>query len=99
MNEDSNHSPNTGEGLGGASSDTHERIDQAADKVKQGAGAAADATARGAHRAADAAGDAQAYAGDLFSQCCAFVREKPLESVAIAVAAGWVAGRLMAPRR
>lgn len=82
----------------GASAQTHERIDNVADRIKEGASAATDATARSAHRAADKAGASQAYAEDLFYQACNFVRTRPLESVAIAVAAGWVMGRLMAPR-
>lgn len=111
-----------------ANGKTHERIDRAAERVKQEAGnaaraakdksdhaeervdRAADAGARAAHRLADKAedwrqrGSAAAYtmrdrADTLMDDAREWVREKPVQSVAIALAAGWLVGRLLSPRR
>lgn len=113
---------------GHANGKTHERIDRAAERVKQEAASAAhaakskadraeervdraaDAGARGAHRLADKAedwrqrGSAAAYtmrdrADNLMEDARECVREKPVQSVAIALAAGWLLGRLLSPRR
>jgi ElaB/YqjD/DUF883 family membrane-anchored ribosome-binding protein len=94
----------------GASDDVHARIDDVAERVKEQAGAATDAGARGAHRMADkaadwthrgsaAASDARACTDDLYERACAFVRERPVESMAIALAAGWLVGRVLIPPR
>jgi ElaB/YqjD/DUF883 family membrane-anchored ribosome-binding protein len=113
---------------GHANGKTHERIDRAAERVKQEAGEAAraakskteraevrvdqaaDAGAQAAHRAADKAADwrergtAAAYtmrdrADNLMEDARECVREKPVQSVAIALAAGWLVGRLLGSRR
>lgn len=87
-----------------------DRFDAAADRVEAGLHRATDASARGAHRAADKADEwrergAELAAGarDRTDAALAgvrdFVREKPVQSVAIALAAGWVLGRLLGPRR
>ena len=71
---------------------------------------ATDASARGAERAADKAGEwrdrgselasrARDRADDALGTVRDFVREKPVQSVAIALAAGWLIGRLLGPRR
>ena len=111
-----------------ANGKTHERIDRAAERIKQETGEAAhavkhktdqaeervdhatDAGARNAHRLADKAADwrergsAAAYtvrdrADNLMEDARECVREKPVQSVAIALAAGWLVGRLLASRR
>ena len=113
---------------GHANGKTHERIDRAAERVKQEAGNAAQAAkgktdyaeervdhateagARTAHRLADKAADwrqrggAAAYtmrdrADNLMEDARECVREKPVQSVAIALAAGWLVGRLLSSRR
>lgn len=87
-----------------------ERATSGADRVEEAVHRAADYGARGAHRAADkaaewerrgaaAAGEAQAQATDTFERACQFVRERPVESVAIALATGWLAARVFRPRR
>jgi ElaB/YqjD/DUF883 family membrane-anchored ribosome-binding protein len=71
---------------------------------------AADAGATAAHRLADKAADwrergsAAAYtmrdrADNLMEDARECVREKPVQSVAIALAAGWLVGRLLSSRR
>lgn len=71
---------------------------------------ATDAGARTAHRLADKAADwrqrggAAAYtmrdrADNLMEDARECVREKPVQSVAIALAAGWLVGRLLSSRR
>ena len=98
------------EGTSSAVSGAKEKFDHAADRVESGLHHAADATARGAHRATDKAGElrergaelasrARDRADDAFDNVRDFVREKPVQSVAIALAAGWVLGRLLTPRR
>lgn len=111
---------------GHASGKAHERIDRAAERVKQEAGSAAradkgktaeagvelaaDAGAQAAHRAADKAADwrergtAAAYTmrdrmDNFMEDARECVREKPVQSVAIALAAGWLVGRLLSLRR
>jgi ElaB/YqjD/DUF883 family membrane-anchored ribosome-binding protein len=98
------------EGTSSAVSGAKEKFDSAADHVESGLHHAADATARGAHRAADKAGEwrergadlashARDRADDALANVRDFVREKPVQSVAIALAAGWLLGRLLGPRR
>ncbi|HEX7324392.1 MAG TPA: hypothetical protein VF292_03425 [Rhodanobacteraceae bacterium] len=97
-------------GTSSAVDSAKDRFDTAADRVESGLHHAADATARGAHRATDKAGEwrdrgAEMAAGArdrtdaMFDNVRDFVREKPVQSVAIALAAGWVLGRLLGPRR
>ncbi|TAN02908.1 MAG: DUF883 family protein [Rhodanobacteraceae bacterium] len=98
------------EGTSGAVSGAKEKFDRAADSVESGLHHAADAGARGAHRAADKAGEwrdrgeemasrARERADDALDNVRDFVREKPVQSVAIALAAGWLLGRLLSHRR
>jgi ElaB/YqjD/DUF883 family membrane-anchored ribosome-binding protein len=98
------------EGTSSAVSGAKGKFDSAADSVESGLHHAADATARGAHRATDKAGElrdrgaelassARDRAGDAMDNVRDFVREKPVQSVAIALAAGWLLGRLLGPRR
>jgi ElaB/YqjD/DUF883 family membrane-anchored ribosome-binding protein len=44
-------------------------------------------------------GEARDRAMDLFDHACEFVRERPVQSVAIALVAGWFVGRLLSRRR
>ncbi|HEX8778971.1 MAG TPA: hypothetical protein VF738_12715 [Rhodanobacter sp.] len=92
--------------VGGA----REKFDSAAEHVESGLHRATDASARGAQRAADKASewrdrsaelasDARQRADAAMGSVRAFVREKPVQSVAIALAAGWLLGRLLSPRR
>lgn len=98
------------EGTSNAVSGAKEKFERAADRVEAGLHRAADASARGAGRATDKAGEwreqgaelasrARDRADDALESVRDFVREKPVQSVAIALAAGWVLGRLLAPRR
>lgn len=98
------------EGTSSAVGGAKEKFDHAADRVESGLHHATDATARGAHRATDKAGEwrdrgaelasrAKDRADDAFDNVRDFVREKPVQSVAIALAAGWLLGRLLTPRR
>lgn len=98
------------EGTSNVVSGAKEKFDAAADRVESGLHRAADASARGAERAADKAGEwrdrgagfvseARERADDALDNVRDFVREKPVQSVAIALAAGWLIGRLLGPRR
>ena len=98
------------EGTSSAVSGANEKLDPSADHVESGLHRAADASARGAERAADKAGEwrdrgadlasrARDRADDAMDNVRDFVREKPVQSVAIALAAGWLLGRLLGPRR
>lgn len=97
------------EGTSSAVSGAKEKFSAAADRVESGLHRATDASARGAERAADKAGewrergtkmasDARDRADDALDSVRDFVREKPVQSVAIALAAGWLIGRLLGPR-
>ena len=85
---------------------TREAVDRAADHVEAGLHRATDKVAAGAHQASDKFADASergraAYdatmerADEWLEQVRDFVREKPVQSVAIAVGAGWLLGRLL----
>lgn len=98
------------EGTSSAVSGAKEKFDHAADRVESGLHHAADAGARGAHRAADKAAEWRERGAEMASgardradaaldNVRDFVREKPVQSVAIALAAGWLLGRLLGPRR
>lgn len=76
-----------------------EKFGAAADHFESGVHRATDATARGAERAVDKAGDLRDRADAALDTVRDFVREKPVQSVAIALAAGWVVGRLLSRRR
>lgn len=98
------------EGTSSAVGGAKEKFDSAADHVEAGLHRATDAGARGAHRAAEKAGEWRERGAELaagardrtdaaFDSVRDFVREKPVQSVAIALAAGWLLGRLLGPRR
>ena len=98
------------EGTSNAVSGAKQKFDAAADRVESGLHRATDASARGAERAADKAGEWRERSAELASDTREradvmlgsvreFVREKPVQSVAIALAAGWLLGRLLGPRR
>lgn len=97
-------------GTSSAVSGAKDKFGNAADRVEAGLHRAADASARGASRVADKAGEwrergaqlasgARDQADDALDHVRDFVREKPVQSVAIALAAGWLLGRLLTPRR
>lgn len=98
------------EGTSNAVGGAKEKFNAAADHVESGLHRAADASARGAERAAEKAGEwrdrgaelaarARDRTDDALDNVRDFVREKPVQSVAIALAAGWLLGRLLGPRR
>lgn len=85
---------------------THEALDTAADKVEQGMHSGTDKVADAAERTVDHAesaaergreafDDVVAHAGDWADKARDYVREKPTQSVVMALAAGWLVGRLM----
>jgi len=93
-----------------ATSDTIDRtkdaVDRAADKVESSLHNATDKAAYGATRAAEKAEEAklrgkEAYgeavdtANDWLDTARDYVREKPVQSIALAIAAGWLAGRIL----
>lgn len=85
---------------------TKEAVDRAADHVEASLHRATDKVAAGAHQANDKLADASergraAYdatmdrADEWLAQVRDYVREKPVQSVAIALGAGWLLGRLL----
>ncbi|WP_245188135.1 DUF883 family protein [Frateuria flava] len=93
-----------------ATSDAVERTKQAvnhtADKVEAGVHRAADKTAGAAHRASDKAADLSERGRQMrdetmdkaelwMEQAREYVREKPMQSLAMAVGAGWLLGRIL----
>ena len=85
---------------------TKEAVDRAADHVEESLHRATDKVAAGAHRASDkldAAGERSRAAYDAtmdradewLEQVRDYVREKPVQSVAIALGAGWLLARLL----
>ncbi|HEX5353594.1 MAG TPA: hypothetical protein VFW60_05905 [Rhodanobacteraceae bacterium] len=95
----------TSDAVGGA----RDKLDKAAGHVESGLHRATDASARGAERAVDKAAEWRDRGTELASQARErtdaaldnvrdFVREKPVQSVAIALVAGWLVGRLMRSR-
>ncbi|MEW9571595.1 YqjD family protein [Rhodanobacter sp. Si-c] len=85
---------------------TKEAVERAADHVEESLHRATDKVAAGANRASDKLSDASersraAYdatmdrADEWLDQVRDYVREKPVQSVAIAVGAGWLLGRLL----
>ncbi len=97
------------EGTSSAVAGAKEKFDSAADHVESGVHRATDASARGAERAADKAGewrdrggelaaDARDRADAVLDNVREFVRDKPVQSVAIALAAGWLLGRVLGRR-
>ena len=85
---------------------TKEAVERAADRVEETLHHATDKVAAGAHRASDKLDEAgergrAAYdatmdrADEWLEQVRDYVREKPVQSVAIALGAGWLLGRLL----
>jgi ElaB/YqjD/DUF883 family membrane-anchored ribosome-binding protein len=85
---------------------TKEKVDRAADRVEEGLHHATDKTASAAHKAVDKAAEVNersraAYeqtrerADEWLEQARHYVREKPVQSVAIALGAGWLLGRIL----
>ena len=85
---------------------TKDKVDRAADRVEQGLHHATDKTASAAHRTVDKAAEVgeqgrAAYehtrdrADEFLEQAREYVREKPMQSVAIALGAGWLLGRIL----
>jgi ElaB/YqjD/DUF883 family membrane-anchored ribosome-binding protein len=85
---------------------TKQAVDTTADKVEAGVHRATDKAASAAHRANDKAADLSERGRQLrdetmdraelwMEQAREYVREKPMQSVAIAVGAGWLLGRLL----
>ncbi|MGH7223275.1 MAG: DUF883 family protein [Gemmataceae bacterium] len=83
-----------------------DKLDAAAERTGEGLQNATDAAARSAHKVADTAGewrdrgsvmasDARDRTDRAADNLREFVRDKPVESIAIALAAGWVLGRLL----
>lgn len=98
------------EGTSSVVAGARQKFDNAAEHVESGLHRATDASARGAERAtekaaelrnrsAELASDARQRADAALGSVRAFVREKPVQSVAIALAAGWLIGRILSPRR
>jgi ElaB/YqjD/DUF883 family membrane-anchored ribosome-binding protein len=85
---------------------TKQAVNDTADKVEAGVHHATDKAAGAAHRANDKAADLADRGRELcddtmdkadawMAQARAYVREKPLQSIAIAVGAGWLLGRIL----
>lgn len=85
---------------------TKVKLDRAADRVEEGLHHATDKTAQAAHRAADKAAEVgersrAAYeqtrerADEWLEVARDYVREKPVQSLAIALGAGWLLGRIL----
>lgn len=85
---------------------TKQAVNTTADKVEAGVHHAADRTADAAHRASDKAADLSERGRQMrddtmdmadawMAQAREYVREKPMQSVAIAVGAGWLLGRIL----
>ncbi|MEO8746196.1 MAG: hypothetical protein ABI379_00840 [Rhodanobacter sp.] len=83
-----------------------ERVDHAADRVEESLHRTTDKAAGAAHRASDKAADLgergrQAYAQTAdqaeawLEAAREYVRDKPVQSVAIALGAGWLLGRIL----
>jgi ElaB/YqjD/DUF883 family membrane-anchored ribosome-binding protein len=85
---------------------TKQAVNTAADKVEAGVHHATDKAADAAHRANDKAAHLSERSRELrddtmdraeawMAQAREYVREKPMQSIAIAVGAGWLLGRLL----
>jgi ElaB/YqjD/DUF883 family membrane-anchored ribosome-binding protein len=85
---------------------TKEAVDRAADHVEESLHRATDKTAQAANRAADTAADVAERGREAcdrtmdtadawLDQARLYVREKPMQSVAIALGAGWLLGRIL----
>ncbi|HUH54644.1 MAG TPA: hypothetical protein VLZ32_02840 [Rhodanobacter sp.] len=85
---------------------TKEAVDRAADHVEDSLHRATDKTAEAANRAADTAADVAERGREVcdrtmdtadawLEQARLYVREKPVQSVAMALGAGWLLGRIL----
>jgi ElaB/YqjD/DUF883 family membrane-anchored ribosome-binding protein len=85
---------------------TKQAVNTTADRVEAGVHRAADKTASAAHRASDKAADLGERGRQLrdetmdraelwMEQAREYVREKPMQSIAIAAGAGWLLGRIL----
>jgi ElaB/YqjD/DUF883 family membrane-anchored ribosome-binding protein len=85
---------------------TKEKVDRAADHVEEGLHHATDKAAGVAHKASDKAARASERGREVYDetmdradawleQVRDYVREKPVQSVAIALGAGWLIGRIL----
>ncbi|WP_449427028.1 DUF883 family protein [Rhodanobacter umsongensis] len=85
---------------------TKEAVDRAADHVEEGLHHATDKAAGAAHRASDKAAHVSQRGREVYDetmdraevwleQARVYVREKPVQSVAIALGAGWLLGRIL----
>lgn len=85
---------------------TKEKVDRAADHVEEGLHHATDKAAEAAHKASDKAARVSERSREVYDetmdradawleQVRDYVREKPVQSVAIALGAGWLLGRIL----
>lgn len=85
---------------------TKETVDRTADRVEEGLHHATDKAASTAHRASEKAADISDRSREVYDQTMdradawmdearEYVREKPVQSVAIALGAGWLIGRIL----
>ncbi len=85
---------------------TKDAVDRAADHVEDSLHRATDKTAQAAHRASDKAAEVSERSREVYDQTLDradewmahardYVREKPVQSVAIALGAGWLLGRIL----
>ncbi|MGA0588473.1 DUF883 family protein [Dyella sp. KRB-257] len=85
---------------------TKEAVDRAADRVEEGLHRATDKVADAATRTTEKAGEYSERGREVYDQAVDraehwmdqvrdYVREKPLQSMAIALGAGWLLGRLL----
>ena len=85
---------------------TKEAVDRAADHVEEGLHHATDKAANAANRATDKAAEISERGREVYDetmdradawleQAREYVREKPVQAVAIALGAGWLLGRIL----
>lgn len=85
---------------------TKETVERAADHVEEGLHRATDKAAGAAHKASDKAAQVSERGREVYDetvdradawleQARDYVREKPVQSVAIALGAGWLLGRIL----
>ena len=85
---------------------TKDAVDRAADHVEDGLHRATDKTADAAHRVSDKAAEVSERSREAYDETMDradawletardYVREKPVQSVAIALGAGWLLGRIL----
>jgi ElaB/YqjD/DUF883 family membrane-anchored ribosome-binding protein len=85
---------------------TKDSVERAADHVEEGLHRATDKAAGAAHKASDKAAQVSERSREVYDQTMDradawleqardYVREKPVQSVAIALGAGWLLGRIL----